>query len=231
MTRCTPRMSSPRAATSVAITIVTAPSLNLRSVDSRWLWLRSPLMLSALNPCSTQCWWIHLTSAFMFANTSTFFPCSGCPASNPTINSRNAAHLLVFASSTLTRWVMALLAEILSSPRPTVTLTASLSSSSAIAITPVTSGRPCSGHVAEKKRVWCASGSWCTILRMSRSNPMSSMRSASSSTSTDTQLRLTAASFPWFRMSSMSISRPGVATIISHPLFSAFICGPLGAPP
>ena len=54
---------------------------------------------------------------------------------------------------------------------------------------------------------------------------MSSIRSASSSTSTSTADRSTARCCRW------SISRPGVATTTSVPRSSAWICGPGATPP
>eukprot|EP00959_Pyramimonas_sp_CCMP1952_P034088 714630-Pyramimonas_sp.AAC.1 len=64
-----PLMSSPLAATSVAMTTVTSPALNRRMVASRWLWERSPLMESAARPAPMQCLRILATVTFVFANT------------------------------------------------------------------------------------------------------------------------------------------------------------------
>ena len=55
--------------------------------------------------------------------------------------------------------------------------------------------------------------------------PMSSIRSASSSTTVCTLFRLTVRRFMW------SLSRPGVATTICGLRFSASICLPMGCPP
>ena len=73
------------------------------------------------------------------------------------------------------------------------------------------------GMVAEKNSVWRLLGSFATILRMSWMKPMSSMRSASSSTKTSTRSRCTA------RCCMRSSSRPGVATRTSTPAASARI--------
>ena len=73
------------------------------------------------------------------------------------------------------------------------------------------------GSVAEKSNVWCALGS-CSIMRRTLGQkPMSSMRSASSSTSTWMFSRLVCF------LSRRSIKRPGVATSTSQPFCSAVI--------
>mmetsp|Transcript_4697 Transcript_4697/g.11859 ORF Transcript_4697/g.11859 Transcript_4697/m.11859 type:complete len:233 (-) Transcript_4697:422-1120(-) len=89
------------------------------------------------------------------------------------------------------------------------------------------------GHVAVNSMVWrCAAGSIAaTMLRMSFSNPMSSMRSASSRISTAHDPSVTMGPPPLPCMSIMSIMRPGVATMSSTPFCSAPACCHLGAPP
>ena len=81
------------------------------------------------------------------------------------------------------------------------------------------------GMVAEKNSVCRSFGTSATIFRMSRMKPMSSMRSASSRTSTSTLSKRTA------RLLWRSSRRPGVATRTSTPLASARICLPIGTPP
>ena len=81
------------------------------------------------------------------------------------------------------------------------------------------------GIVAEKNSVWRLRGSLVTILRMSWMKPMSSMRSASSSTNTSTRSSVTA------RCCMRSSRRPGVATSTSTPWASVRIWRPIGTPP
>jgi len=72
------------------------------------------------------------------------------------------------------------------------------------------------GIVAEKNRVCLRMGTLATILRISFMKPMSSIRSASSSTRIST---LCSRISRWFIMSK---SLPGVATNMSTPPFMAF---------
>ncbi len=81
------------------------------------------------------------------------------------------------------------------------------------------------GIVAEKSRVWRFFGRACTILRTLGQKPMSSMRSASSSTSVRTRVRST------IPRSLRSMRRPGVATSRSQPWVSALTCLSKRAPP
>ena len=73
--------------------------------------------------------------------------------------------------------------------------------------------------VAENRSVCRLAGVAPMILRMEGRKPMSSMRSASSSTSTSTSPRRAA---PW---SMRSTRRPGVAMSTSVPCLSFWICG------
>ena len=81
------------------------------------------------------------------------------------------------------------------------------------------------GMVAEKNSVCRCFGSMATILLMSWMKPMSSMRSASSSTSTSILSRRSA------RWPTRSSRRPGVATSTSRPRATARICRLIGTPP
>ena len=86
---------------------------------------------------------------------------------------------------------------------------------------PITS----SGIVAENSSVWRVSGSADTMRRMSGQKPMSSIRSASSITSTSRPSNPTLPERMW------SIRRPGVATTNVTPDSSARDCGFIGTPP
>ena len=80
-------------------------------------------------------------------------------------------------------------------------------------------------QVAENSRVWRLSGVAATMVLMSSIKPMSSMRSASSSTSISRRSKSMRPARMW------SIRRPGVATIRSIGRESALIWKPKPAPP
>jgi hypothetical protein len=114
-------------------------------------------------------------------------------------------------------WVIDLFAAS-SSVLPMLTCTGFTSKSPAIL-------RTSFGHVAVYMRVCLREGISFTILRICGSNPMSSIRSASSSTKYVTCLKLT------FLTSKKSFSRPGVAITMSAPLSMSLNWGAFGAPP
>jgi hypothetical protein len=82
-----------------------------------------------------------------------------------------------------------------------------------------------SGKVAEKSRFCRSRGSSAMMRLMSGRKPMSSMRSASSSTRIDTWLNMTVLFCTW------SSRRPGVATSTSTPLRSCSIWAFMSTPP
>ena len=81
------------------------------------------------------------------------------------------------------------------------------------------------GIVAEKSSVWRTAGMAVMMRRTSGQKPMSIMRSASSRMSSSMPLRSAFCCRMW------SISRPGVATMMSTPAFSARSCMPISTPP
>ena len=81
------------------------------------------------------------------------------------------------------------------------------------------------GHVADHMSVWRSGRIWLTILRSWGSKPMSSMRSASSSTRYVTRRRFVTPD------SRKSMRRPGVAMTISTPRCRSPVCVRFGAPP
>mmetsp|Transcript_17082 Transcript_17082/g.59923 ORF Transcript_17082/g.59923 Transcript_17082/m.59923 type:complete len:205 (-) Transcript_17082:387-1001(-) len=101
---------------------------------------------------------------------------------------------------------------------PTVTRTGSRRNSSAIL-------RISGGHVALNMSVWRSRPMREMMRRMSRSKPMSSMRSASSSTRYVTRSSVSEPS------SMRSSSRPGVALTMCTPARSALRCSCFGMPP
>src|SRR3546814_423158 len=80
-------------------------------------------------------------------------------------------------------------------------------------------------NVAENSSVWCSFGTRLTMRLIAGRKPMSSMRSASSSTSTSIASSLALPRSRW------SIRRPGVATRMSTPRRRLSTCGPMPAPP
>ena len=129
-------------------------------------------------------------------------------------SSKKKGTIICFHQNT---WVMDLLATS-SSMLPMLTCTGSLSKSPAIFVTSL-------GQVAVYIRVCLVRGISSTIFRICGSKPMSSIRSASSSTSNETWWRLI------FFISRISLRRPGVATTISAPRSSSLSWGPFEAPP
>jgi hypothetical protein len=81
------------------------------------------------------------------------------------------------------------------------------------------------GIVAEKKSVCRFVGRYFRMRRMSGRKPMSSMRSASSITSTSRFLKFAYERLMWSRR------RPGVATMMSVPRRSACSWAPMPTPP
>jgi hypothetical protein len=81
------------------------------------------------------------------------------------------------------------------------------------------------GMVAENSTVWRSAGVSCRIASMSSAKPMSSISSASSSTTIWTSLSRNVPRLMW------SSARPGVATTTSTPRSSARSCRPIGCPP
>ena len=87
------------------------------------------------------------------------------------------------------------------------------------------------GHVAVNSIVRRSAGMHSAICRMSFSNPMSSILSASSKISTFALASDVTGFPPLLCMSSMSNIRPGVAMMSSHPRWSCDACAHFGAPP
>ena len=79
--------------------------------------------------------------------------------------------------------------------------------------------------VAENIPMFLRCFSWSRMRVTSRTKPMSSIRSASSSTTVSTLSSRTVRRFMW------SMSRPGVATTIWGFFFRVVICLSMGAPP
>ena len=124
--------------------------------------------------------------------------------------------------------------DVLSSPRAAYRRSVTPATGVATAPTSIRSGRlrcrrtsrsTAAGIVAEKQSVWRSIGTRARIPSTCGANPMSSMRSASSRTSSRIPPSETEPRSRW------SMSRPGVATTTSGRLRSPLVCGPIGSPP
>ncbi len=201
-------MSRPRAAMSVATSTRTLPSRKSASARLRAPWLLSPWMATVSRP-SFCIWWASL-SAICLVRTNTN---TRCQLPRPIMwesSSRRRSR-----STWMMRWVTCSAAVLLGSTSIRV---GSFSRSSASALMS-------SEKVAEKSRVCRSAGSAFMMRRMSWIKPISSMRSASSSTSTSSSFRVRA---PWVSRSS---KRPGVATRMSMPSLMASRLGLMLTPP
>mmetsp|Transcript_10360 Transcript_10360/g.11822 ORF Transcript_10360/g.11822 Transcript_10360/m.11822 type:complete len:217 (-) Transcript_10360:921-1571(-) len=216
-------MSIPLETASVATNTSTFWSLNLWRANSRCPCERSPWIWEHRTEFCVNCLEIQLATCFLFVKTIVGF----------------CWPLFLFCS--LRIWIKTFILSFLE-PWPSI-LTMRCSTDLLVAPTFPTATRAklalkydCSamarkafGKVAENRSV-CRSARWgmllcSTILRNCGSNPISSIRSASSNTrnlhfSNDTRSR-----------SKKSTSRPGVATRISTPLANASNCGRAVAPP
>ncbi len=201
-------MSRPRAAMSVATSTATLPSLKPDRARVRADWLLLPWMATALRPSLTSFSASRLAPCLVRVNTSTW--CQPLSRIRWLTRSR-----LWCCSTRCTVWVTSSVAVLRG---VTETSPGSLS-------TPRASERISSEKVAENSRFWRCLGSSASTLRMSRMKPISSMRSASSSTRISTPERSTVFWPAW------SSRRPGVATRMSSGFFRALICGLMLTPP
>mmetsp|Transcript_8601 Transcript_8601/g.21946 ORF Transcript_8601/g.21946 Transcript_8601/m.21946 type:complete len:214 (+) Transcript_8601:422-1063(+) len=199
-------MSIPRAATSVATSTRVLPCEKEASAASRSACGLSPCIASAATPSANNDSANSRHPRLVLTNTITR-PAPAPPLPNPCALSA-ARNLAGFpACETIsTSCVMVLTAckAPASLPCPTRTSVASRESSAASACT-------CTGHVAVKKSVWRSLGSFSKAARICGSKPMSSIRSASSSTTSEVFFKIQAC------LLSSSSRRPGVATSSSTP--------------
>ena len=191
----------PRLMTSVATRTWILPARNFSRALSRAPCGRSACMTSTLTPAFLRSLHTSSTRCLVRQKTST----------------RSGANLSRSASSSWVFWPWVTghrcssTVSAVSPVRAISTVTGSVRSASMVDLID-------GGIVAEKSSVWCADGSSCMMRRMLGQKPMSSMRSASSSTRVSTCERLT-----WL-CSIRSSRRPGVATSMSQPRSSSAIC-------
>mmetsp|Transcript_2986 Transcript_2986/g.6776 ORF Transcript_2986/g.6776 Transcript_2986/m.6776 type:complete len:411 (+) Transcript_2986:268-1500(+) len=204
----------PRPRTSVPTMTLTRPALKSPSARSRCRWSLSPWTDAAGRPIAHSPSTSSSAADFLFTNT-TVLP-------GTLSSSSNVAAVLSRPSTYMTFCV-----TLVDAPptRPTCSIAASTRKLSAMARTVL-------GKVAENIIVCrppsappAGMSAPSTICRSCGSKPMSSMRSASSSTRKRT---LRSETRP---RSTMSFSRPGVATRTSQPRSSSRICAPKGVPP
>mmetsp|Transcript_1556 Transcript_1556/g.3626 ORF Transcript_1556/g.3626 Transcript_1556/m.3626 type:complete len:218 (-) Transcript_1556:699-1352(-) len=206
-------MSRPRAATSVATRIEQEPVLNCCSTQSRSPCCLSPWMARAGHPS----WRMLLvrTSQLRFVSQKMMI----FDPSLSTICSMILASRRGFSESSHTSTCCLTVLTALRVLLPTCVRTVSFCRKSRAM--PSTS----LGHVAVKKSVW-RSGRICpTIFRICGSNPMSSMRSASSRVRNLISARRT------LPRSMKSTRRPGAATTMSAPCSTARSWSRMFSPP
>mmetsp|Transcript_4049 Transcript_4049/g.7110 ORF Transcript_4049/g.7110 Transcript_4049/m.7110 type:complete len:254 (-) Transcript_4049:196-957(-) len=210
-------MSSPRAATSVAIRIGTFCCRKSSRAASRAPWPLSPWMAPTFQPArrrspsSREHSFLYRPKTITRLRPSWYRSsscCSRAPRSRSPITSTHCETRALAASL----------------DPPIVTRTGRSRNSAA-------SSRTSRGHVAENMAVRRppaaapGAGQAPMIARMSCSNPRSSMRSASSRTRYVTRRRFVVPPSRW------SINRPGVATTISTPARRSATCARFGTPP
>ncbi|CAB3891742.1 hypothetical protein LMG1860_04880 [Achromobacter denitrificans] len=193
---------------SVATNTVTVLSLKPASARVRADWLLLPWMAAAVRPSLTSFSAKRLAPCLVRVKTSTW--CQPLSRMMWLIRSRlwccsTRCTVCVTSSVAVLRGVTDTSPGLFSTPRARVRIS--------------------SENVAENSRFWRCLGRSARILRMSRMKPMSSMRSASSSTRISTPERSTVFWPQW------SSRRPGVATRMSSGLRSAEIWGLILTPP
>mmetsp|Transcript_10501 Transcript_10501/g.44677 ORF Transcript_10501/g.44677 Transcript_10501/m.44677 type:complete len:256 (-) Transcript_10501:872-1639(-) len=204
--------SSPRAATEVATRMLHTSLLKSATVHSR--------SLCSLPPCRDRHGYPARSKS---RNTRSHFSCDETnrmilPRSYHSPKSSSARKKRSFSSRISTICSMS---EFTTDFPPTVISTGSVSAARA-------SASIARGNVAENITV-CRSGRRLLAMRViCGSKPMSNMRSASSSTTYVTRLKLVIRPPP---VVSTSIILPGVHATISHPRFNAPICAATPLPP
>ena len=201
-------MSRPRAATSVATRIRARPALNASSAFCRCAWLLLPWMATAGRPDFSSCSAKRLQPCLVLPNTSTWSVWRADRMS--TSRSR-----LLAESTGCARWTM-VSAMVFCAATSTCFGDCMYSNASALMR---------ASNVAENSSVCRCFGTRPMIRFICGRKPMSSMRSASSSTRTST-----ASSLAW-PASMWSSRRPGQATRMSTPRRRLSICGCMPAPP
>ena len=201
-------MSRPRAAMSVATSTGRLPSLKRDSARVRAPWLLLPWMAIASMPSLPSCSARRLAPCLVLVKTST------CVQRREPIRYDSSARLRVLG----TRWALCATSS-------DAVLRGATSTSAGLSSRPCASERISGEKVAENSRFWRLAGSLAMTRRISWMKPMSSMRSASSSTKISTPDRSTVPCCTW------SSSRPGVATRMSTGWRSAWICGLMLTPP
>ena len=201
-------MSRPRAATSVATRIRALPDLNSFSAFCRAAWLLLPWIATAGRPDSSSCSASRLQPCLVLPNTST---CSVWRRLRISTSSARFLGPSTGCARCAMVWAMVFCAA-------TCTSCGLSRNSSASALMR-------GSKVAENSSDWRCLGRRLRMRLIAGRKPMSSMRSASSSTSTCTASSLTLPRSRW------SIRRPGQATSTSTPRRSWSTCGCMPTPP
>ena len=203
-------MSMPRAAMSVATSTLVRPALKPSSAATRALWLLLPWMAAAVMPSFSRSLAMRLAPCLVRLNTSALRT-GGCRF----WISQGSRRRLSFLETKYRLW----------SIRSTVLDTGSTLTKAGLRRMPAASCSISDGMVALNIRFCRRAGSLAITRLTSWTKPMSSIRSASSSTKISTPVRST---YPW---PIRSFSRPGQATRMSTPRFSCSTWGPCPTPP
>ena len=198
----------PRASTSVATRMSVVPAAKFSSARRRWFCVRLEWMASTEYPARFRRRHVASARLRVRANTMT----RSCP--HAAIVARRRSALSTCGTRTM-HW------STVSAVSPLCAISTTSGSRKNVPATPSIER----SMVAENKSVWRVFGVAATIFFTDGRKPISSMRSASSSTSTSTRSRCAAF------CSMRSMRRPGVAISTSVPRFRALICGLYDTPP
>ena len=203
-------MSMPRAAMSVATSTLVLPALKSSSAVTRAVWLLLPWMAAAGMPCLVRSLAILSAPCLVRLNTSALTT-GGCRF----LMSQGSRNFL-FPFSTWYRlcWM-----------RSTVLDTGSTLTKAGSRRMPAASCSISAGMVALNIRFWRTLGSLAITFFTSCTKPISSIRSASSST------KISRSDRSIKPCPIRSFSRPGQATRMSTPFFRASTCGAWPTPP
>ena len=203
-------MSMPRAAMSVATSTRVLPSLKPSSAATRAVWLLLPWIAAAVMPCLVRSRAILSAPCLVRLNTSAF-----CTGGVRFLMSQGSRNFLLPFSTKYRLWSM----------RSTVLDTGSTFTKAGSCRMPAASCSISLGMVALNIRFWRFAGSFAMTFFTSCTKPMSSIRSASSSTKTS---RFDRSIWP---CPMRSFRRPGQAMRMSTPFRMASTCGAWPTPP
>ena len=200
--------SIPRAATSVQTNTRTWRLRKACITKSRCCWLKSPCNAAAVYPSAISFSAISCVSILVLQKTIPYIP--GALSSNRRIP--------IYLLSRVTLYTLCSIWAVAWFLFPTCTVTGDSINSRVMRWI-------ASGMVAEKSQMFTSGGERRNTSRISSTNPIWSISSASSKTNVCNSERVITP------LLYKSINRPGVATTISTPCFNALICVEILEPP